>query len=267
MTRTSVWSALCLLCTSLGCVVDNPNYSIATTRQTDGSIMSGGVSAGAAGSNDHTGGTGGSIAAGGNAAGGTSGNATGGASVIQMDAMGPSPDAFIPFGCTMNCPSTVVAATVGDCIYIKAPDPDFCELDTGKGEAAVDLLDSGTESEVAIYLRFEIPSAIRPGTVKRITLELVATDHPYAPAPQSGAIWQVSPFVRSDLFRIAPTKVGTKAIAPDPGPVTQRQIVRWALPPSLFTGGPIFIGVFSTNNDGTNYWNARSSTPPVLLLE
>jgi len=276
LSRSVVWTVLCLLTGGIGCVVDNPHFSLVTPGELDGSPPDDVASSGNAG-NDPVGGVGGTIATGGNAAGGNAagGSASGGAggtmrvdaSVITVDAMPPA-DAFMPFGgCTSNCPKTRVTAAIGDCICLNAPDPDFCEVDTGQGEAAVDLVDNGNGSEVAIFLRFDPPATLRSGSFMRITLELVVTQHPFAPGPQSGAVWQVSSFTRADLFRRVPAKIGTRPIAADLGPVGSGQVVRWTLPNQVFTGGPIYLGLFTTNSDGINYWNARSNNPPVLVFE
>jgi|GEM_PF-5683237 len=265
--RFSVWSFCAVLAATSDCVVDNPSYLVEGRPDTDGSMVGDSSNGGQPGTTkDNDASTLDAVA--GNA--GNIGNGgTGGGTVVTP----PLPDAsanpmdVMPLGCVANCPPIRIPASVADCLYLKAPNPDQCEVDTGTGESTVDLVDNGNGFEAATFLRFDLTPSALMAPRNRITIEMTTTEHPFAAAPQSGAIWLVTAFTRNELFKAAPTKIGSKAVAPDRGVVQGSQTVVWELPTNSLGGNTVYFGVFTTNSDGVNYWNARGKKPPVLVIE
>ncbi|HHH31453.1 MAG TPA: hypothetical protein ENK57_24320 [Polyangiaceae bacterium] len=159
---------------------------------------------------------------------------------------------------------------MADCILHQEPDPDECgqfasEGPTGVGEIDVDeTADSTVGKVVRAYLRFDLPPGARQAT--GFTLRLTNTGITNASSPGSGAIYEVQPFVRQDLFSGPPAHVSGAALAGDQGPVMDNQVVDWPLPGSLAQGDAVFLEVIATDDNGVRYWNNNGSSPPNLIV-
>lgn len=167
-------------------------------------------------------------------------------------------------------PQLEMPATVADCIRHQAPNPDECEQfasegPTGVGEMDIDeTADNTVGNVVRAYLRFDLPPGAKQAT--GFTLRLTNTGITNANSPGSGAIYEVQPFVRQDLFSGPPAQVSGTALAGDQGPVADNQVVDWPLPANLAQGNAVFLEVIGTDDNGVRYWNNNGSFPPKLIV-
>lgn len=213
---------------------------------TGGASTGSGGTAGSGGTNTGTGGTAGTAGSGTSTGGGGTAGA-GGAPVLVVE----------------------YVAAVADCVDAVLPDPDVCETQAGFGNMDVDLLESSTGHPDYAFLRFDLDGTLAGRTVVGVTLRLVVTDHVDADSDNSGEIWPVTPFDRSDLFSTVPTQVGSSPVGLSQGAVVQNQTVEWSLPSSLVAANEsTHLGVFPLTNQGVNYWNAQNGTiPPRLIID
>lgn len=159
----------------------------------------------------------------------------------------------------------VFAATIAECTDPTAPDPAQCRAINGNDQLLVDGQDTTTTHPWHAFLRFATGSQLSGKTITSIKLRLTATDAADAMSPNSGEIWEVAAFTLAGLSTAEPTQV--ELLAPAQGPIVPLQTVDFVLPATIVKpNGNVFLGVFPTQNDGTNYWNNDGLTPPVLLV-
>jgi hypothetical protein len=161
-------------------------------------------------------------------------------------------------------------AAVADCVGPTMPNPDTCETEVGAGTMTVD-----TEYDPPIdltarqsYLRFDLDGTLAGKTIDGATLRVRVTAIMGAESNQTGELWQVQPFTRSDLFVATPAPVGASPIAADQGPVALSELVSFAVPTSLISpNGSVFLGLLPLTTNGVDYYNANGAEPPVLVVD
>jgi hypothetical protein len=159
-------------------------------------------------------------------------------------------------------------AVVADCIDPMDPNPTECEVDTGFGIMSIDEIVSGTGARNEVYIRFNLDGALSGKSVVSVKLRLVVSNKASAGSDQTGEVWEVAPFMKTDLYLMAPSKVGVSALASDMGSVSQGEQVDWDLPITLVApNSSVFLGVFPVSTDGVEYWNATGDVPPELIIE
>jgi hypothetical protein len=159
-----------------------------------------------------------------------------------------------------GCPGThEYVAVVADCIDLYAPNPDFCEETAGVGEFEIDSLLSTTNSPRHGFLRFDLDPAVLARPITSIQLRLVVSMLPSAESDETGEIWRVVPFVRSDLFAGDVANVGSMASATDMGGVVLGQVVDWSLPTDIVDGESVYLAVRPVSSDLTGYVNLNGA--------
>ena len=107
--------------------------------------------------------------------------------------------------------------------------------------------------------------SINANDVASITLEVTITSAQFSDG-NSGEIWTVVPFVRSDLFNGPPANVGSSAISAGQGNVALNQTVSWSLPTNVVNGGAVHLEIKPLANGNTVYWNGAGTVPPKLIV-
>lgn len=274
--------ALTCLGATIACTYDFDQYAPKGTSadasmggSAGGQSGAGGSSGGASGSSGQSGAGGVGGSSGGNS-GGTSGTGgAGGASGGTGGASGGTGGASGGTGGSGGGGPTNASytATVSDCIALTStPDPDFCETQTGVGEMSVDTVDDslangGSAPQAGAFLVFDVDGAIAGKTVTKVELTLTVASTAGSEGPQSGEVWRVAAFTRSDLFSAVPAKQGGAAVAASQGPIAVSQVVTWTLPNGTVQANtPLYLGVFPVNNNGIRYLNQKTVTPPRLVV-
>lgn len=156
---------------------------------------------------------------------------------------------------------------VADCIELPDPDPDACETVSGAGSMLITTSASTTHNPFHSFVRFDIEPDVAQSPLVSATLRVVVSNMAYADSPESGEIWRVAPFTRSELFSGEPADVGTQPLAASLGAVTQGQTVEWALPPSgIFDFSSVYLRIRPLVTDSARYDNLNGTTPPELIL-
>jgi hypothetical protein len=164
-------------------------------------------------------------------------------------------------------------ASIADCINASDPNPDTCESTTGPNLMSVDSLDAQTGAANHSYVRFDVDDALAGVQVTAIRLLLRTGPNINASSDQSGEVWQVGTFERADLFVAAPTNEGSAPLAEsmggtDPEAIGTSQDVVWSLPSTVAVpNAPLCLGILPASDDGVDYLNANSPTPPTLTVE
>jgi hypothetical protein len=164
-------------------------------------------------------------------------------------------------------------ASIADCINLTDPDPDTCESTTGLNLMSVDSLDVQTGAANHSYVRFDLDDALAGVQVTAVRLLLRTGPDINASSDQSGEVWQVATFDRDDLFTAAPTNEGSAPLAEsmggtDPEAIGSSQDVVWSLPSTVAVpNGPLCLGLLPASDDGVDYLNTKSPTPPTLTVE
>jgi hypothetical protein len=158
-------------------------------------------------------------------------------------------------------------ADVAACIDPMLPEPEACEVANGEDAMNIDENDTASAHPYHAFVSFELDEAFAGRTVQQVTLRLVVASYAKSAGDQSGEIWEVEPFDELDLDDHAPEKVGTAPLAQSGGPVTQGQVVEWALPVDLVAPEKdIYLGIFPVSDDGVDYWNDDGAVPPELVI-
>jgi hypothetical protein len=158
-------------------------------------------------------------------------------------------------------------AVVAECVNPNQPSALECRAINGDAELAVDLRDSATNAPWVAYVRFDLDAAFAGRTITRVVLRATTTDAPNAEGPQSGEVFAVEPFAAADLEGTAPAKISDR-LAPSTGPVDALTTVEWPLPSALVSaGGSVYLGLFPIDENGVNYGNTSSATPPRLVID
>ena len=158
-------------------------------------------------------------------------------------------------------------ATVAECVDPANPNPDTCRSIKGQDQLVADGSDATTMQPWDAFVRFDLDAAIAGKIIKTVHLELTVTSDSLAPSSSSGAIWQVAMFDKPSLYTAEPAKMGSAAIAPAQSNVVNLQVVTFVLPNALVSpGSSVYLGVFTTSQDGVNYWNLAGANPPVLAI-
>jgi hypothetical protein len=163
-------------------------------------------------------------------------------------------------------------ADVAECVDPGAPNPTTCRSEN-KGsqndlfQMVVDLDDAANGNPWVGYIRFVIDDAFAGQPITSVKLRVTVTDDELAPAPQTGEVFAVAPFVLADLTGTAPAKVGNR-LAASLGAVDKLDVVDFPLPvASVSAGAPAHFGIFATTTSGVNYWNKSGPNPPVLVID
>lgn len=165
--------------------------------------------------------------------------------------------------------SVEYVAVVADCVNPAVPNPDTCKTVNGATYIAIDANDSATDNPWIGFLRFDLDNVLAGRIVTSLRLRLVASSNSNASAPNSGRIWQVGPFARTDLFVApVPARIGATLLAGTQGSVEPLQVITWTLPVSLaVANGSVYLEIETVNSDGTTYWNLAGPNPPRLLID
>lgn len=160
-------------------------------------------------------------------------------------------------------------AAVADCVNPLNPNPDTCKTVNGTAQIAIDSIDSTTANPWVGYIRFNLDGVIAGRIVTSVKLRAVATSDSKATSNNTGQVWRVNPFARSDLFAApVPARMGAAPLAGSQGSVTQLQVINWTLPVGLVTAnGSVYLEVSTTASDGTTYWNLTGPNPPRLVID
>jgi hypothetical protein len=237
--RLGIGLAIAALALASSCLLDFETYDPRLGDASSTSMSAGGAG-GAAGSTStttSTGGAGGEPPSGGGGSGGSGGSVP---IVVEY------------------------TASVADCIYVAAPDPDVCLADQGGSTMGVDL-DNDMMQEVRSYLRFDIDDQLAGRQIVDVTLQITVSDLMNAGSPGSGVVHEVSPFTRMDLFGAVPTN--GPQLAGDQGAVVQSMLVEWTLPTAtVVPDTPVYLGVVPTLTEGIDYWNNAGMVPPRLVV-
>lgn len=172
-------------------------------------------------------------------------------------------------GGTVQCVgSHTYNAVVADCIDVSspAPNPDVCETYCGSGNMVISTSEYTFHTPFHAYLRFDIDPVVAQSQLSAISLSVTVSDRSNAQSPESGEIWRVAPFSRSDLFVGRPTAVGLVELAGSQGAVTQSQTVTWSLPTDIVDGNSVYLEMRPLVADDTFYFNTHGATVPRLYV-
>jgi hypothetical protein len=159
-------------------------------------------------------------------------------------------------------------ATIAECLNPAIPDPAECKARNGAAELVIDLRDSTTNEPWQAYVRFDLDNAFAGKTITNVTLRLVATDANNAPGPESGEVWEVTPFTADSLDILVPLQLADAPLAGSQGAVVNLQPIEWPIPARLVApGGSVFLGLASLDENGVNYSNLAGPAPPRLLVD
>lgn len=168
----------------------------------------------------------------------------------------------------------VYPASIADCLVV-SPDvdtnPDHCAKLHVAGHMPVDV-SSETAGGLPVdsYVRFDLDGQLAGLRILAVKLQLTVGDWPQADGPNSGEIFEVTPFARADLFTAAPAQIGAMPIGATQGPAAIGQTVEWSLPVLLASAqGSVYLGIFHLDNgevNGVYYFNNSGTTPPRLVV-
>lgn len=164
-------------------------------------------------------------------------------------------------------------AVVADCIEqvaaTKMPNPDECSAfassKDGPNELWVDLR-KGSNRQFTGYLRFDVDGEIAGRTLVAARVEVTVTTFPNA-AGHAPALWACAPFSRASLFAQEPALLGSSALAPLPGVVSNSETVSYALPPAAVAPSTsAYFALVPVVAGGSGFWNLLGPKPPRLVV-
>jgi len=168
-------------------------------------------------------------------------------------------------------PGTVeYPAAVADCVNPGAPDPDACAVEVGQSRMTVDAeFDSINDPTPRhVYLRFDLDGTLTGKVIDAVSDRLHVPTMSGSNSDNSGNMWEVAPFDRSDLFVAAPINMGSTPISPNLGAVALDSDVLFPLPvDSVAADASVYLGILPINTNGVDYFNNGGAAPPMLVVD
>jgi hypothetical protein len=256
MARVKRWTPLLLVLVGASCSLAwddlDPRVEPADTTSSSSSSSSGSSSSSASSSSTGGGAMGGMGGMGGTGIGGAPG---GGGSSSATGGMGGAAPVVVSY-----------PATVADCLLTGTADPDLCANTHPVGHMSVDLDVDLLMVGSQVYIRFEPDNQVA-GTVISAEIRLTVGSDTAAASTQTGELFRVEPFIRSDLFVDPPPTVVGNLLGMNQGAVVPGDTVVWPLPVSAVQPGtPICLTVKPVNSNGVDYFNLVGATPPELVV-
>jgi hypothetical protein len=164
-------------------------------------------------------------------------------------------------------------AVVADCIEqvaaTKMPNPDECSVfassKDGPNELWVDLR-KGSNRPFTGYLQFDVDGELAGHTLVAARVEVTVTTFPSA-AGNAPELWACAPFSRASLFVQEPALLGSSALAPLPGAVSNSQTVSYPLPPATVAPSTsAYFALVPVVAGGSGFWNLLGPEPPRLVV-
>lgn len=210
-----------------------------------------------------TGGPGGSTATGQGGAPTASPTGTGGTGNAGGVGGSGNPGGTGPVQCTGTHTYDAVTA---DCINLTAPDPDACAGYIDPRIFVISTSEYSSGDPHHGFLRFDLDPEVAQSALASVALEVTVAGLSYADSDDSGDIWEVVPFVRSDLFSGAPNRVGGSAVSPSQGAAGLNQTISWPLPTSVVNGPSVYLEMNPLVSNNTYYLDRDQSSPPQLIV-
>lgn len=157
-------------------------------------------------------------------------------------------------------------AAVADCIEIPNPDPDACASRFGAGNMGISTSEYSLHTPHHAFLRFDLDPDVAQSALASVELRVTVDSSTYANSNDSGDVWRVDPFVRSDLFSGPPARALGSALAGSQGAVSQNELVTWSLPTNIVDGSSVYLELNPLTSDNTYYENNAGSAPPALVV-
>jgi len=166
------------------------------------------------------------------------------------------------------CTSVMYTAVIADCVALADPDPDDCIDELNSNEMIIDTnFSSAGGGQYEVFLRFDLDGAFSVNEVSSVTLRM--TGSPVGESDNTGDIYRVTPFDRTDLFSTGtlPANVSAAPLAGSQGALAANEVIDWALPTNLAQPGQsVFLRANPLSGDGARYMNTGGANAPLLIV-
>lgn len=162
-----------------------------------------------------------------------------------------------------------IVALEADCIdpYSYFPDPQGCDFAAARDAFTIDRDADYPHDSWVGFMRFSPGAELAGKTIDAVALRLRVSGEPHSDADDSGVVWEVEPFDRDSLNQGPPNPVGDDPIGASVGAVAlSAEVVFELVGLTVQPSTPIYLSMVPTTEDGVDYTDERSATPPTLIV-